>query len=85
MTTPEWNEWYQQTLTPPQVLEATLKIGLIPSENHAQAFIELKDPMTDILLGAGSVHHVDIRSLQASVQRLAMKLTEVILEHAEPF
>jgi hypothetical protein len=85
MSNTDWNEWYQQQLVPPQVLEATLKIGLIPSVDHAQAFIELKDPMTGILLGAGSVHHVNTRAMHATVARLASRLADIIEEHAEPF
>jgi hypothetical protein len=33
------SDWYQQALTPPEVVELRIRIGVIPQTDHAQALV----------------------------------------------
>lgn len=50
--------WYQESLLTHEVLEARLRIGLIPAENHAQLQWEIFDPRTRVVVGMSSKPHV---------------------------
>lgn len=52
--------WYQDQLFEPTVIEAHLIIGVIPDSDHAQIQIELRDPMTKILVALTSVPHMPL-------------------------
>lgn len=72
--------WYQEQLFEPTVIEAHLIIGVIPDSDHAQIQIELRDPMTKILVALTSVPHmplvqVRVRS-QAALAELLAQLEE---------
>nr|CRY97484.1 hypothetical protein [uncultured prokaryote] len=64
------SDWYQQQLVNPEVIEITLKIGAIPSENHGQWWIELRDASGDCLLGQWSSYGFDLRHLPAELVKL---------------
>lgn len=55
------DSWYQQALRPPAVFELNVRLGLIPEEDHAQALVELKDPISGALLGQWSAPHETLR------------------------
>lgn len=78
-------DWYQQTLTPPDVMEATLKVGVIPSRDHAQVWWEVKDPTTGVLIGQGSAHHTTMAVLPAAIVHHLRNMLEAIDVQAEPF
>lgn len=82
---PASSEWYQQALTPPEVIEANLRIGLIPSQDHAQAWIELKDPRTSIVIAQWSCPHVSIRDVRDLVATAADRLVAFLDDEVDPF
>lgn len=79
------DEWYQQALTPPEVLEINLRFGIIPERDHGQVLAEIKDPMTGVLIAQASVHHFPLRDLRHHVVRMTEKVIGWADEHAEPF
>lgn len=50
-------DWWQQALIPQEVIEVTLRFGVVASSNHVQWAIEAKDPTTGVLLGQVSNPH----------------------------
>jgi hypothetical protein len=78
-------EWYQQSLTPAPVLEATLKLGIIPTANHVQAWMELKDPSNSILVAAASSPHRQLRDLDVMAKEMLDKLLTQLQIHYGPF
>lgn len=77
--------WYQQALTPSDVFEATIKVGVIPSADHVQTYWEVKDPLTGVLLAAGSVHHTKMAQLPAYIDKAAVDLGTALDALMEPF
>lgn len=78
-------DWYQQALTPPEVLECNLRIGLVPERNHAQAMVELRDPMTNVLVAQWSNPHVHLDNWQDLLQAAVEKARQYLADHVEPF
>lgn len=78
-------DWYQQALTPPEVLECRIRIGLVPERDHAQAMVELVDPITSIQVAQWSAPHVHIDSWLALLDEAAAKARQYIGDHIEPF
>jgi hypothetical protein len=79
------SNWYQQALTPPEVVELRLRFGLIAERNHVQALVELVDPMTGIQIAQWSAPHVEadrMRDLWVEATTHAWRLLE---EQTEPF
>lgn len=79
------SEWYQQALTPPDVLEATIKVGVIPQTDHVQVWWEVKDPMTGVLIAQGSCPHGDLRSLPRIVDDQLAKVMRVLDDSCATF
>lgn len=77
--------WYQQALTPPLVVEANLRIGVIPGEDHTQFLAEVKDPMTGILIAQWSQPSGTCRLLRHDAERAARQLVRLLEEHVGPF
>lgn len=79
------NEWYQQALTSPTVLEVNIRIGVIPDQDHAQVLAEMKDPTTGVLLAQWSTPHSSMRDVWRGIERAMEKATEWLADAAEPF
>lgn len=77
--------WYQQALTPPEVIECNVRIGVIPTEDHVQVLVELKDPTTGVLVGQWSRPHAPLRELLDAVEWAAVKARAALTDHCEPF
>lgn len=79
------SDWYQQALTPAEVLEMNIRVGSIPSQDHVQALVELKDPTTGVMLGQWSRPHATMRDLP-DLLAWALRVAQQALEdRAEPF
>lgn len=77
------NAWYQQSLTPPDVIEVNARFGWIPSTDHAQWLVEVKDPVAGVLIGSWSMPHAQgehaaERAVDALVERYRQVLVEQI-------
>lgn len=77
--------WYQQALTPSEVYEANIRLGLIPSQDHAQVMFEMKDPMTGILIAQWSKPHVGLAGWMALLEQATAHASGVIGRTIEPF
>jgi hypothetical protein len=77
--------WYQQALTPPEVLEGNLRIGWIPSTDHVQVLVELKDPVTGIMIAQESCPSARTRDISRLLEEYAGRLALLLEEHGEPF
>lgn len=78
-------DWYQQHLTPPDVLELHIRIGVVPSADHVQVLVELKDPTTGILTGQWSLPHTSVREQGDAIEWALVKARAALADHTEPF
>lgn len=51
------SDWYQMQLTPSEVYELNIRVGVIPQTDHAQCMVELKDPTTGVQIAMWSSPH----------------------------
>ncbi len=79
------SDWYQQALTPAEVLELNIRIGVIPSQDHLQVLVELKDPRTGILIGQWSRPHIAMREQGDAIEWALVKARAALADHTEPF
>lgn len=77
--------WYQQSLTPPDAVQVTLMIGIIPVADHSQWMVEVKDPKTGILIAQHSGPHRTYARLWEAVDEAVQQLRESVAESCEPF
>jgi hypothetical protein len=79
------NGWTQRTMFPLDVIECTLKVGLVTHESHCQIQLELRDPTTDTLIGLTSEPCIDVTQIRRFLAAYCDQIVNVIEEHAEPF
>jgi hypothetical protein len=79
------DEWYQQSLTPPRVLEVNVRIGIIPEEDHAQVLAEMKDPTNGILIAQWSCPHVGVRNLWSALDEAVRRAGVWMADEVDPF
>lgn len=79
------NGWTQRTMFPLEVVECTLKVGVLTGDNHCQIQLELRDPSTDTLIGLHSEPCIDVRNLDRFLVAYCGQIKTVIEEHAHPF
>lgn len=72
--------WYQEQLFEPTVVEAHLIIGVIPDSDHAQIQIELRDPLSKILVALVSVPHMPLVQVR---MRATAALAELLAQLEE--
>lgn len=77
--------WYQQAMVSPEVLEVNIRIGVIPTQDHAQVLVEMKDPTTGVLLGQWSRHHVTMHGLTAALVDAMAQANGWLEASVEPF
>lgn len=78
-------DWYQQALTPPDVIELRLRIGVVPERNHAQAMVELVDPMTSVQIAQWSAPHVHLDGWLTLLHEATAKARQYLADTLEPF
>lgn len=79
------NDWYQQVLTPPDVIECRIRVGIVPSQDHVQYLVELYEPTTGVLIAQWSAPHGSMHALPAGLERCRAKAAEMIDGATEPF
>lgn len=79
------SDWYQQSLTPPEVVEVRCRIGAIPSTDHLQALVEVLDPMTGVLIGQWSYPHARLRQMGGVVEWATTTMRKAVEDTLEPF
>jgi hypothetical protein len=78
-------DWYQQSLTPPEVVELRIRIGLIPERNHVQAMAELVDPITGVLIAQWSNPHAKMDRWMDVLEEAVAKGRQQVALNVEPF
>lgn len=79
------DNWYQQQLTPPEVVEVHIRLGLIPTTDHCQVLVEIKDPVTGILSGQASIPGGHIADHRHQLDWAVSKAVDWIQDSVEPF
>lgn len=79
------SDWYQQSLTPPEVIEFRLRLGFIPDRDHLQVLVEALDPITGAQIGQASIPHARIAEFPDRLDWAVARLTAWITEHVNPF
>jgi hypothetical protein len=79
------SDWYQQALTPPEVVELRIRIGVIPQTDHAQALVELLDPITGVQIAQASIPHGRVDGWLTMLDWATKKAAEYLGEALEPF
>jgi len=64
---------------PPEAVEITIRVGLVPSSDHVQVQIEATDPETGELLAMRSVPHRPRRSLGPELARALNYVTQLVI------
>jgi len=72
--------WFQESLFEPTVMEAHLIIGLIPEADHAQIQIELRDPISKILIALVSVPHMPLVQVRTRATAALAELLQQLEE-----
>lgn len=78
-------DWYQQALTPPEVLEARIRLGLIPERDHVQAMVELVDPTTGVQIAQWSCPHANLDAWHRILDEALHKARGYVGDAIEPF
>lgn len=79
------SDWYQQTLTPPDVIEVRIRLGIVVEASHAQAMVELVDPMSGVQIARWSAPHARADAWMMLLQEATDKAAQYLGDHLEPF
>lgn len=77
--------WYQAALTPPEVIEVNIRLGIVIDSDHAQLLVEMKDPRTGVLIGQASRPHFRIAEVEQQLLWAVARGTNWVHEHVDPF
>lgn len=81
-----YSDWAQAALfSSSEVLELNVKLGVIPSTDHAQAWVELKDPLTGVQLAMWSTPHERWSTWPHMLDTALAKAHEQLGRALEPF
>lgn len=69
----------------PDVIEVTMRVGVVHSAGHMQAQIEVRDPISGELLGMESWPHFELSSVDVMIIEVFRELAQVITHHCGPF
>lgn len=78
-------QWVQLTIEPPPVIEVFLKVGIVPSSEHAQIQIEARDVTRGDLIAMTSWPHVELSQLDARLPDALAELITLVAGFSGPF
>lgn len=78
-------DWYQQALTPPDVIECRIRIGIIPSQDHVQVQVDLFDPMTSVQIAQWSRPHGVLATWPTMLDEGVQKALRYLGDAIDPF
>lgn len=81
----EVKRWQQLSLLNDECYELTLKVGLIPSEEHVQFQFEVTDPRTGELIELESRWHCHTNDYGPSLGQFVRLLSDAIADRSGPF
>jgi hypothetical protein len=79
------SDWYQQTLTPPDVIECRIRVGVVPTQDHCQVQVDLFDPISGAQVGQWSRPHGPLSTWQSMVDEAVQKAHQFLGDSIEPF
>lgn len=79
------SDWYQQVLTPPEVVEVRIRLGLVPETDHAQVLVEIFDPVTGVQQGMKSIPHDRLANYSHLLKWATDVAEEWVASTIEPF
>lgn len=77
--------WVQLGLIPPDVLELTLRLGVVPASHHLQWQLEVRSATDGVLLGLVSTPHAELDRWPAELQQVGEELHRALAAVVEPF
>lgn len=78
-------EYEQGSIIPPDVVELTLRIGLVDSTSHGQWQFTVTEAPTDTLLAMSSKHHFHSGDWAAELEEIGYLLRTTLEAHISPF
>lgn len=72
-------------LFPPDVVEITMSIGIIASQDHLQWQVEVRNATDGVLIELRSCPHVALSRGDLSIEGAIHLLEDIITEYAGPF
>ncbi len=75
----------QLALLPPDALELTLKVGVVPGADHVQSYWEIRDATSGDLLAAGSHPHSTMRACPGELLVAAREAMRALDDLVSPF
>jgi hypothetical protein len=79
------SDWYQQSLLTVEVVEARIRLGIIPERSHAQVMVEVLDPTTGILIAQWSRPSGDAATWYDLLDEAVQKTHERLGDLIDPF
>lgn len=79
------SDWYQQVLTPPEVVELRIRLGIVPETDHAQVLVEMFDPVTGVQQAMASIPHERIDNWPALLDWARSKANDWLEQTLDPF
>ena len=77
--------WTQQTMLPPEAVEAVLRLGIVGAGDHVKVQIEARDATSGELLAIWSRPHAPYSQLADAAQVGLTKLLKIVAEISGPF
>jgi len=68
--------WWQPSLVPGDVVECTLRIGIVKSGGHAQIQVEVADAAAGVLQGLVSMPHLSPDRLRVNARQFLNELLD---------
>lgn len=75
----------QATLIPPEVVEATLRLGIVGAGNHVQVAVEVRSATDGALLALETLSHADVASWPTLAEQWTARLIALTREYVLPF
>ena len=70
---------------PPDAVEITISLGFVPSGDHAQWQVEVKDPATGQLLALASRPHLSMARMMDTLEEASREAIARMFEFVAPF
>lgn len=81
---PQYPDYAQTILCPPDVLEVRLRLGFIPADRHGRWQLEVIDPGSGELLAMESRPHYDLSELEETLASVGARLGVLLDSYLDP-
>lgn len=77
--------WRQEALFPPLMVEGTLRLGVVPADDHLRWQIEVSDPATKELIAMQSAWGRSLRGTQVLTAEPVNRLEQLLADYVEAY